>query len=215
MSDVNIIPIGPKTQDLTGKRFGKFLVIGLNHIKRLPKSHVAMWLCKCDCGNTKILKGQHVRRMKSCGCTRGEGNITHGHSMNGIQSPEYRCWSSMIKRCTNHKTKEYPRYGGRGITVCERWRTFDNFIADMGKKPIGKMAIDRIDNNGNYEPGNCRWATYSEQMRNTRKTHLITFRGQTLCLRDWAKVVGINEMTLLYRLRNWSLDNAMTTPKSF
>jgi len=119
----------------------------------------------------------------------------------------------MFQRCYNPNGTKYADYGGRGITVCDRWLKFENFYADMGDRPEG-MEIDRFpDNDGNYEPGNCRWATRPEQMRNTRANRMITFQGRTQCLTDWANEIGVGCSTICTRLaRGWSLERALTTP---
>jgi len=120
----------------------------------------------------------------------------------------------MKRRCYNPNTPYYHLYGGRNITVCGRWKdSFVNFLADMGPKPSPEHTIDRIDNDGNYEPDNCRWATKMEQSHNSRKARLITYNGETLCLREWARRLGIGHMALSTRLnRGWSLKKALTTP---
>jgi hypothetical protein len=125
----------------------------------------------------------------------------------------YQCWSSMRQRCTNPKNKEYNSYGGRGIVVCAAWGKFENFYTDMGDKPEGKT-LDRINNNGNYEKANCRWATYAEQMRNKTQTRLITYVGETLCLKDWGIRLGMKKNVLGMRINNygWSVEKALSTP---
>ena len=122
-------------------------------------------------------------------------------------TPEYRSWRHMIQRCASH-----PAYQGRGITVCERWRTYANFLADMGPRPSLDHSLDRVDNDGNYEPSNCRWASAKEQQRNTRSNRLLTFNGQTKCLMDWALSLGVKFNTLHERLRRgWSVERTLTT----
>ena len=123
-----------------------------------------------------------------------------------------RSWYDMKLRCLEPKTRCYKWYGGRGITICKRWMTFENFLADMGLKPDG-MSLDRIDNAKHYTPENCRWADRFTQMANSRRTHYITFRGETLLLRQWSERLGIASHTIAKRLKsNWSLEDAMTTP---
>lgn len=167
----------PRRIDLTGQRFGMLTVVGFLDLL----GHTARWSCVCDCGSTAAVPGYRMRsgHTRSCGCMRRgdwnrRGNLTHGHNAGHddrgkrIATVEYRTWSSMIQRCTNPRARNYKHYGGRGITVCARWRdSFEAFLADMGPRPA-KLSIDRINVNGNYEPGNCRWATQIEQVRNQR-----------------------------------------------
>lgn len=174
------------------------------------------WICRCDCGETREVFGSNLIRglSQSCGClTRErvkEANTTHGRR----HTPEYETWAKIIARCENPKASVFAYYGGRGISVCERWRhSFENFFADMGLKPTPKHSIDRIDTNGNYEPSNCRWATHTEQMRNTRRNVYWTYNGESLCLSEWAERYKINQETLRNRLeRGESLGDALTRP---
>ena len=143
----------------------------LTIISRVPAKGNTRWLCRCDCGNQVEVASRHLRsgRTKSCGCLNREqiAAVNKTHGMFGTKT--YTTWASMIQRCTNPKAKQFEDWGGRGITVCERWRSFENFLADMGEKPEG-MTLERIDVNGNYEPGNCKWATWQEQRLNRRDT---------------------------------------------
>jgi hypothetical protein len=136
----------------------------------------------------------------------------HGHARKRRLSPTYRSWANMISRCTHPKNKNWNRYGGRGIKVCDKWRlSFKAFLQDMGEKPQG-LTIDRIDNSGNYEPGNCRWATVQEQMQNTCQTKLLQFGGESMGLAAWGRKLGIKKETILDRLRRgWGLEKTLTT----
>ncbi len=137
---------------------------------------------------------------------RGKRNSQYRHGMDGTKT--YRAWGRMLERCRDPRRKYH---AGRGITVCKRWHDFVNFYADMGDRPDG-MTMERIDNDGNYEPDNCKWATHAEQSRNTRYNHLVTFQGKTQCVTDWAEELGINRITLYSRLRKgWSVEKALTT----
>lgn len=132
---------------------------------------------------------------------------------NTRDNPTYARWAAMIQRVTNPTNVRWEHYGGRGIDVCERWRDFDNFVADMGECPDG-LTLDRLDNDGDYEPGNCRWATRTEQNRNNRRTHMITYDGRTQSMSAWAEEIGMNYKTLERRLNQYdfSVEDALTLP---
>jgi hypothetical protein len=158
--------------------------------------HVCWW-AQCDCGNRKLTAGEHLRSgaVRSCGCLHkaelAERNAAHGHSVRGNRSRTYGVWAGMKQRCSNPKAIGYANYGGRGIKVCERWESFENFLADMGEAPGGPRgnadhrSIDRIDVEGNYEPGNCRWATQTEQIANRRKLPIDEERWKRTALATW------------------------------
>ena len=206
--------------DLTGQRFGRLLVLGLSASAPQPRINLdTVWACRCDCGNECTADWVSLRSSgkRSCGCWRREASHTnrlkHGASCRGKKRAEYRIWTGMIVRCYNQHAKAFPRYGARGIVVCDQWRhSFEAFLADMGARPSPEFSIDRIDNEGNYEPGNCRWASISQQTRNRRSSKFLTFRGETLCISDWAKRLGLNRSTLDGRLQRLPLEMALTRP---
>lgn len=139
--------------------------------------------------------------------------VRHGESTSTFRTPENSAWQNMRARCLRPSHPSYSRYGGRGIQVCERWRVFENFLADMGRRPGPGYSIERIDNDGPYSPENCRWATSREQRRNTRATHLLTLNGRTQCITDWAAELGISLSTIRYRIRaGWSDERVLTAP---
>lgn len=213
MSDCKSIPTNPKFQDFTGKRFGRLVVTSYAG-KRYGRK--TSWYCLCDCGTKRTVAGSHLAtgHSQSCGCLNRdrtiEANKTHG--MRGL--PEYGIWSGIVQRCTNMADHAYKNYGGRGITVCQRWRdSFAAFYADMGPRPSDKYLIDRKNNDGDYEKSNCRWATRIEQNRNRRNNHLITFQGETRCTAEWAELRGLKYGTLQKRLRaGWTAERALVTP---
>lgn len=196
--------------DMTGQRFGRLVVVEMVPERRGNK---LLWRCRCDCGGEKVTAGILLRRGEttSCGCGSVERaramKLTHGK----CSTSAYKCWLSMIQRCENPNHPGFADYGGRGITVCERWReSFESFSADMGARPSAAHEIDRINNDGNYELGNCRWVTRDRQSRNKRNNRWITFNGETLCAKDWARKVGVNYVTLLRRIKSgWAVDKAL------
>lgn len=190
---------------LTGKRFNRLLVGGFLGMDKLGNS---VWICHCDCGATKKVPGTYLLtgHTSSCGCFKiecaGKGNLSHGDTRGRKPAREYRAWWDMRRRTTGVKRSDYRYYGGRGIKVCDRWfNSYEAFLKDMGRCPEG-YTIERIDNNGNYEPSNCRWASRKEQASNRRNTKTITFEGRTQAISAWSDDTGISYDTLHQRLSN-------------
>lgn len=216
MNDVQYISLGPRAKDLTGERFHRLIVLG--PIGKTNDGHI-LWLCQCDCGNTSRVGSNGLRPngVKSCGCQSIEA-VKLAKTTHGLKGhPLYYAWSSIVQRCTNPSSKKYPDWGGRGITVCDEWRhDFQAFYDHVSELPhCGEegYSLDRVDNNLGYSPGNVRWATWTEQHRNRRDNHLITFDGKTQCLQAWADETGISQTTLSYRFNEgWSAERALTTP---
>lgn len=172
--------------------------------------------CQCECGTIRFVMTKDLMngKSKSCRCLTAETAkakmLVHGHSTGYFRSPEYRVWCAMKNRCTNPNGRIYRLYGLRGIKVCDRWlKSFANFLADMGKRPEG-TSLDRINNDGNYEPGNCRWATAKVQANNLRTNRVIEFSGERRTVSQWSDKTGIKRETITHRLkRGWSIGKAL------
>lgn len=193
MPEIKTIPVGT--------RIGRWTIISdAGQIKGKSRS----W-CRCQCGTEMLIVNSGLRndRSLSCGCIsreRFQKIITkHGLRGSGKMMPEYQCWKSMMARCYGKNRKDYPRYGGRGIKVCNRWFKFENFLKDMGKRPPGKFSIGRKNNNGNYEPENCQWETQKQQTGNTCRSRVFTFNGITGCIKHLAEHFGIKYGTCVAR----------------
>lgn len=214
----------PKKQrrDLTGERFGRLVVIRPEEDHIDPsgrKRH--MWLCRCDCGNTKVINGESLMcgYTKSCGCYQRERTSDASTIHGGRDSRLYAVWNSMKSRCFNKKNKAYYRYGGKGITVCDEWLDFEVFRAWSLKNgydpnaPRGMCTIDRIDNSKGYYPENCRWASSKTQMSNVSYNRIIEKDGETHTIAEWADLYNIPYDRLYQRLmRGWDLETAATKP---
>ncbi len=183
------------------------------------KKRASFYLCVCDCGTKQRVLDRTLRYSysKSCGCLSAEmaadrlkkQNTIHG--MTG--SPEFHAWQAMRFRCENKKYSLFHRYGGRGIKVCKRWEKFENFYKDMGPRPKNKQSLDRINSDGNYEPGNCRWANWREQQNNRKNNRMLSYNGKTQTMAQWSKEVGIGARTIWYRLsKGYSIKDALTKP---
>ena len=201
--------------DRTGQRYGQWFVLG-----RAVGSPLR-WLCRCDCGTIKSVAPNSLARgdTESCGCAAftatGERQKTHGMAARGSRHPLYSTWQHMLRRCYSDYVPEYRYYGARGIRVCERWRvSFADFVKDMGPRPSALHSIDRYpDKNGNYEPGNCRWATKKEQSRNTRTNNIVEFGGRRMALAEAIEASGLRTSTVSMRLvRGWPVHAALSLP---
>jgi hypothetical protein len=200
--------------NLVGLKFNRWLVLGL--AAPLSKGSATCYWCQCDCGTQRAVRGNDLtqNRSKSCGCWNME-NLQAMHRTHGMStSPEYRIWCAMIDRCYRPKAKEFERYGGRGISVCDKWRhNFSAFLADMGLRPHAKMQLDRRSNDGNYTPENCRWVTVIQQQNNSNSNHKVAFNGQIHTIAEWSRILGLEYGTLCSRFcRHWSVERALTTP---
>ena len=205
MADSNSTRRHPNFNDLTGKPFGKWTVIA-EDVNR--QSKVTYWLCRCECGAEKSIYGVMLtsNRSRSCiSCSKRQHGMVH--------TPEYAAWQSMRGRCYNKNSKAFSAYGGNGKVVCERWKSFDNFYADMGPRPSASHSVDRIDGSKGYSLENCRWATPKEQSINRSCVRMLTFNGVTQSIPDWAKQIGISHTSLRSRLKHgWTIELALTAP---
>lgn len=183
-----------------GQRFGKYTVIGFRYVEG-----VWCWECQCDCGNVKILKPHLLKtgHTKSCGCYRKSKKVCNNFKHGASDTKLFGVWTTMKNRCYNINQKNYANYGGRGITVCKEWResylAFQTWAITNGYRE--GLMIDRIDNNGEYAPENCRWTTREVQNRNKRSNIQVTFNGRTMVLKDWAREQGISYSTVQNRIK--------------
>lgn len=200
--------------DLTGKTFGKWMVVcRAENIGRRT-----FWLCECECGGKRPVQADSLSGgiSTNCGCERNKKTISRNTTHGMYGRPERNVWQQMIGRCTNKNDESYKNYGGRGIKVCDKWRNdFLAFLKDMGPRPFDGAQIDRFpNNNGNYEPGNCRWTTRKNNLRNTRKNRFLEFDGKRLTVAEWSEVTGISQSAIYSRLdkMGWSIEKSLSTP---
>lgn len=192
----------PKFKDRTGEKFGKLTVVKPS--ERRGHNGGVFWVCACECGKECEVRSDCLSsgNNTSCGCVlsgwQKAGTLNRRHGL--YKTPEYRIWQHMVARCTNPNHKAAKYYSDRGITICDRWRKFENFFADMGKRPAG-LTLERIDSNGNYCPENCKWATWEEQSRNKSSNIFIEKDGERLCASDWAKKLGWSQKTIVKWLK--------------
>lgn len=201
--------------DMTGKRFGRLVAV-----RRVANGACgkAAWECKCDCGCVIIALAGNLSSAttQSCGCLKREQQTRHGHARKRNASAEYRAWHNIRSRCSNQRSKDWPRYGGRGIRVCARWdESFEAFLADMGGRPSRSHSLDRINNDGDYEPGNCRWSLPLEQGRNRHNNRIYELNGVALIESEWCRRLGLKSPSAISgRIKTgWTLAQALATPK--
>lgn len=199
-------------KDYSGTRFGRLVAVALVERDEDRNNHI--WRFACDCGATtdKRIKNVSSGHTRSCGCLHRDittaRNYVHGFTKSEFAA--YRSWKDMRGRCRNPKNSDYKDYGGRGISVCERWEDFAAFLADMGSRP-DRTTLDRIDVNGDYTPENCRWANAKQQANNKRSNHLIEMNGETRTLQSWCTQFGLEPSKVRYRLkRGWPLVKAFS-----
>lgn len=197
----------PKWIDITNKRFGRLTAL----YKVYTKNKQEYWMCKCDCGNTKIINKHNLMcdLTKSCGCLGCE--IRQKFPEGERETRLYRIWTAIKERCYNCNSTNYKNYGGRGIIVCDEWKgnylSFRAWALNNGYND--NLTIDRIDVNGNYEPENCRWATNAVQQRNKRTNHNITYNGETHCIKEWAEILGVPKSKLYSRIKRYGEQTAI------
>jgi hypothetical protein len=200
--------------DLTGRTFGRLTVLR----RILPNSRGKVkWVCRCVCGKSVVVAGTALKsgNTTSCGCYNREQCRLRGMLHGQCGSKIYSTYHGIIARCYNKEAGSYPDYGGRGIKVCDRWREgFENFYSDMGDPPTPDHSIDRIDCNGDYEPGNCRWADWETQCNNKNNTRFLEFAGESKSITQWSHSLGMAKLTLYDRVTKlgWSAEKALTTP---
>jgi hypothetical protein len=195
--------------DLTGQRFARLLVLERTSNNRDGKTR---WLCACQCGQRTTVLGKYLRsgHTRSCGCLMRETAAGLQRTHGGTRTKEYRVWQLMRARCDDATN---PHYGGRGLSVCDRWEAFENFYADMGPRPSSEHQIERRDNDAGYGPENCVWATPKEQANNRSSNRLLTLGGLTLTMQQWSEELCLPYKTIHSRVgRGWSVERALSTP---
>jgi hypothetical protein len=198
-------------KELTGQKIGRLTPLKITH----RRGKELLWECRCECGETCLVQSNNLLsgNTRSCGCYYKESrSVIQRQTKPGSKSPTYSSWANMRNRCYREDNVQYADYGGRGITVCERWKnSFPNFLEDMGEKPKKGMSIERKNNNGHYEPGNCEWSTPKPQANNRRSNVFLTFNGKTKTLTQWSEETGIGMSTIRARVRvGWSIKDSLT-----
>lgn len=203
--------------NLAGQKFGELTAVRrAGTRKRSASDVVALWVCRCSCGQEIVAQTRLLRRgkKKACGIDGHHYRPTKGKGLAQLHSAEYRTFRSMWKRCTGRDLKNARNYKLRGIRICDRWKSFKAFFEDMGPKPTPKHTLDRYPNNdGNYEPGNCRWATTKEQNRNMRRNTVVEYQGERMLLLDVVERLGLNRAAVYGRIKmGWTLADALSIP---
>lgn len=210
-SDITASRRSPRKHFITsGQRFSRFIALTVDDCATRPTK----WICVCDCGRFLLVSHDNLvsGKSKSCGCWKLEKSRERARTHGMYGTREYGIWRAMISRCTNARQKYYDLYGGRGITVCDRWRNFAAFYADMGPRPTPKHSIDRIDNNGPYSPENCRWSTRYEQAQNTRTNVYVSLNGKIVAVAEAARQIGLDAETLRMRLKRGDMGERLFRP---
>lgn len=217
-----MVPAKGNILNLVGRRYGRLTVVSFHDMEKSR----ARWLCNCECGNVVVARSGALQRgsKQSCGCllpyVNGVLNRTHGQGHPKARTSEYRTWEGLQQRCCNPSYHSFANYGGRGITVCDRWRNgeggigpFECFIADMGMKPSALHSIDRVDVDGHYSPENCRWATPKQQSRNRRDCHYVECAGRRMALIEACEVSGVKYTLVQQRIaRGETFSEAISRP---
>lgn len=201
-------------KDLTGAKFGRWTVLGIASTRTTRTGQKQKYLvCRCECGTKKEVQYGHLRsgRTISCGCWKKESAALQKRVHGGRHTPIYEVWTQMLQRCENQNNKGFHRYGGRGITVCERWHDFANFQADNAAQYAPGLTIDREDNDGNYEPGNVRWVPNKVNSRNQQRTIRVDWGGALVPLNELAEAHGVKLLTAYarYRIKGWTVRQAL------
>lgn len=201
-----------RAADVVGYRFGLFTVV--ERVAGTKKN--SRWKCVCDCGREVDVGLPGLKTAESCGCVRNAATAERNRSHGMAASKEHKAWSSAKNRCLNPSYVLWHRYGGRGIRMCDAWaHSFEAFIQDMGRCPVKSYSLDRINGDGHYEPGNCRWASATTQSRNRSNVRVVTVDGESLPVPEWAERLGVSHRMIHARVRicGWSYERAVTTPK--
>lgn len=202
--------------NLKGLRFSRLAVVSFAGIFLAGRGNAKRrkWLCLCDCGKEVVASAADLKKghTRSCGCLQKETRITSNMTHGLTKTSTYRTWRHMKERCQDKGNKDFAHYGARGITVCEKWGAFENFIVDMGERPAG-LSIERKNNALGYFKENCIWATQKEQTRNMRRNRMVFYNGDLKCIADWAHCLGIGRATLSYRLKHYDPQTAFNMSK--